>query len=282
MHTMWKGSLSFGLVNVPIRMFAATESKDVSFRYLHKTCQTPIQYTRMCPTCDKAVPWDEIVKGYEYEPNQYVIFSDDEMKALKKSRAQTIDIVEFVELDEIDPIYFDKTYYLGPEGQGKKAYQLLDAAMRESHRIAIAKTVIRTNETLACIRPGKGCLVLETLFWPDEVRPVNEVPNVDFGEARPDTKELDMAVTLINQLATRFDPTKFEDEQRAETERAIRAKIDQHEVTTAAEPAKPASNIVDLMAALQESIAMNQTADKPAEKPKKARTPRKKTEKKTS
>lgn len=281
MHTMWKGSLSFGLVNVPVKMFAATESKDIPFRYLHKTCQTPIQYTRTCPTCDKPVPWEEIVRGFEYEPNRFVVFSEEEMKALKKERAQTIDIVEFVQLSEIDPIYYDKTYYLAPESTGRKAYQLLEEAMRQTDKIAIAKTVIRSKETLACVRVGQGALVMETLFWPDEVRSTQELPNIHGNDA-PQQNELDMAITLINQLATEFDASKYVDTGREETLVAIQNKIEQNEVTVSAAPAPAASNIIDLMQALQESIRMTQpaaTETKPARKP---RATTRKTTKKSS
>ncbi|MCL6453798.1 MAG: Ku protein [Alicyclobacillus sp.] len=277
MHTMWKGALSFGLVNVPVRMFAATESHDVSFRYLHQVCQTPIQYTRTCPTCDKAVDWDEIVRGYEYEPNRFVVFTDEEYKALSRSRAQTIDIESFVELSEIDPIYFDKTYYLAPETSGKKAYQLLQAAMTESGKIAVARTVIRSRETLACVRVGQGVLVLETLFWPDEVRQTRELPNID-ATVSAEEKELSMAVTLINQLATHFDPAAYVDTGREETLARIRQKVEENQISTPAEPAAAKANIVDLMAALQESIRRTQPDPSTAKsKPRPAKRAAKKT-----
>jgi len=283
MHTMWKGSLSFGLVNVPIKMFAATESKDVPFRYLHQTCQTPIQSTRTCPTCDKAVPWEEIVRGFEYEPNRFVIFSEDEYKALRQQRAQTIDILEFVELAEIDPIYYDKTYYLAPETTGKKAYRLLEAAMLQTGKIAVGKTVIRSRETLACVRVGQGALVLETLFWPDEVRTTAELPNIT-GNAVPEQQELEMAVTLINHLATTFDAQKYVDTGREETLTAIRSKIDENQITVAKTPVAAKGNIVDLMQALQESIRLTQpaTATATTSKPRKPRTTARKATKKTS
>ncbi len=259
MHTMWKGSISFGLVNVPVRMFAATESKDVKFRYLHKECKTPIQYKRTCPNCDKAVEWDEIVRGFEYAPNQFVVLDEEELESVKKKRSQTIDIVDFVELSEIDPVYFDKTYYLAPESSGLKAYRLLERAMEETRKIAIARTVLRNAETLACVRVHNGVVMMETLFWPDEVRPTNELPNIQ-TDAAVTEQELKMAVTLIEQLATSFQPEKYVDEHRTELMRMIEQKVANQEVTAAPAPERKQNNIVDLMQALEESIRLTKPA----------------------
>jgi DNA end-binding protein Ku len=259
MHTMWKGSVSFGLVNVPIKMFAATESKDVKFRYLHETCKTPIQYVRTCKTCNKEVEWNEIVRGYEYEPGRFVIFTEEELSGIRKERSQTIDIVEFVQLTDIDPIYYDKSYYLAPEASGKKAYALLLSAMEQTGKIAIAKTVLRNNETLACLRPSESSLILETLFWPDEVRSTEELPNIE-GPLSVTDKELDMAVTLINQLETKFEPEKYKDERRQETMALIEQKISNNDVSLRVVEEGPKQNIADLMQALQESIKMTKPA----------------------
>ncbi|MDQ0188573.1 Ku protein [Alicyclobacillus cycloheptanicus] len=260
MHTMWKGSVSFGLVNVPVRMFAATESKDIQFRYLHKVCSTPIQYTRTCPHCDRPVEWDEIVRGFEYEPNRFVIMDEDELKSVNQSRSQTIDILDFVELTDIDPVYYDKTYYLAPETSGVKAYRLLQAAMQETGKIAIAKTVLRNAETLACVRTYQHLLVVETLFWPDEVRATAELPNLTAIEAADVAQnELQMAVTLINQLAGTFTPEKYVDERRTALQALIERKVSEADVTEAQPAAARPDNIVDLMQALQESIRRTQT-----------------------
>ncbi|SFV01083.1 Ku protein [Alicyclobacillus macrosporangiidus] len=253
MHTMWKGSISFGLVNVPVRMFAATESKDVKFRYLHKACKTPIEYQRTCPTCNRPVPWEEIVRGFEYEPNRFVVLDEEDLQAVKKARSQTIDIVDFVELTEIDPVYYDRTYYLAPEASGVKAYRLLERAMRETGKIAIARTVLRNRETLACVRVHEGVILMETLFWPDEVRSTEELPNLH-AEAAPSDREVEMAVTLVNQLSTRFEPEKYVDEHRNEVMALIERKIANEEVAQPAAATRRAENIVDLMEALQESI----------------------------
>ncbi|WP_245632911.1 non-homologous end joining protein Ku [Alicyclobacillus kakegawensis] len=250
---MWKGAVSFGLVNVPVRMFAATESKDIKFRYLHRECKTPIQYTRTCPHCDRPVEWNEIVRGYEYEPNKFVIFDEDDWKQVEKSRSHTIDIVGFVNLAEIDPVYYDKTYYLAPEAAGVKAYQLLQQAMRETGKVAVAKTVLRNSETLACVRVYGSVLVVETLFWPAEVRGTQELPNIDAQPAVSD-QELSMAVMLINQLAEPFDPAKYTDERRETLLGMIEKKVQNQEVAIAPAAEEAETNIVDLMQALQESI----------------------------
>jgi DNA end-binding protein Ku len=261
MHTMWKGSVSFGLVNVPVRMFAATESKDVKFKYLHKECKTPIQYTRVCPQCDRHVEWSEIVKGFEYQPNQFVVFSDDELGGLKRTRSQTIDIVEFVELSEIDPVYYDKTYYLSPDSSGIKAYHLLTEAMSQTGKIAIARTVLRNAETLACVRTHNGVMMMETLFWPDEVRTTEELPNIH-RDASLTEQERDMAVKLIQQLATSFAPEKYEDEHRNEILSLIQKKVSNADITKAQTPVGKTENIVDLMQALQESIKLTKPTKK--------------------
>lgn len=261
MHTMWKGSISFGLVNVPVRMFAATESKDVTFRYLHKTCRTPIKYQRVCPNCDKPVEWDEIVRGYEYEPDRYILIEEDDFKDVQKTRSHTIDIMDFVELSQIDPVYYDKTYYLSPEAAGAKAYRLLEDAMKATGKIAIAKTVLRNAETLACLRVYGNVLVMETLFWPDEVRATSELPGIGTQVSVTD-QELSMATTLISQLATEFNPEKYRDERREKLLDIIQEKVEKEGVTPAPVAASRRENIVDLMQALQESIKMTKPPTK--------------------
>jgi DNA end-binding protein Ku len=258
MHTMWKGSVSFGLVNVPVRMFAATESKDIKFRYLHSECKTPIQYTRTCPHCQRAVEWKEIVRGYEYEPNRFVIFSDEDWEKVERSRSHTIDIVDFVNLSDIDPVYYDRTYYLAPDAAGQKAYRLLQQAMKETGKCAIAKTVLRNAESLACLRVYGDVLVVETLFWPAEVRATNELPNLD-AEPAVSEQELKMAVTLVEQLAGPFQPEKYVDERRAQLLEIIEQKLQNQEVAAAPAAEPEETNIVDLMQALQESIRRTKT-----------------------
>jgi DNA end-binding protein Ku len=250
MHTMWKGSISFGLVNVPIRMYAATENKDITFRYLHKECHTPIKYVRTCPTCNREVEWEEIVKGYEYQPGQYILFDEDELKELAPEKEKTINIVEFVDLKEIDPIYFDKSYYLVADETGGKAYTLLRNAMRETGKIAVARMTLRTRQNLCVLRCYENVLLLESIFYPDEVRSVTLLPQMP--EVTVDEKEMQMATQLIEQLSVPFDPAKYTDEYRHRLLAAIEAKVQGKQIEVPPEPAQ--ARVVDLMKVLQESL----------------------------
>lgn len=251
MHTVWKGAISFGLVHVPVKMFSATEDKDISMKYIHKTCGSPISYVRRCPTCDKDVDWDEITRGYEYEKGKYVLFEKEELDRLAEQNNKTITILDFVDLHEIDPIYFQKTYYLSPDQAGSNAYRLLLEAMKESGKIGIAKIAIRQRSSLAAIRVMDNCLAVETIFYPDEIRPLSQVPGLPEQEAVND-KELSMAKLLIEQLSTPFEPEKYTDDYRASLLGLIQAKVAGEEISLA--PARPETNVIDLMAALQASI----------------------------
>lgn len=254
MHTMFKGSISFGLVNIPIKMFTATEDKDIRFKYLHKECNTPIKYKKTCPTCNKEVTPDEIVKGFEYEPGRYVIINEQDFEAVKTEvNARTIEILDFVNLSEIDPIYFDKSYYLSPQeiGAGGKAYNLLRQAMNDSNKIAIAKITIRNRQTLAVLRVYNNVLVLETIFFPDEVRDTNLIPGLPENMS-VDEKELDIAEKLIENLSSDFEPAKYTDDYREALKALIEKKIMGQEIEVA--PEAPERNVIDLMEALQASI----------------------------
>jgi DNA end-binding protein Ku len=248
---MWKGSISFGLVNIPIKMFASTENKDIRFKYIHAECGTPLKNVRTCPACNREISWEETARGYEYEPGRFVVLKDDDLGDLSPEATKTIDIIDFVSLAEIDPIYFDKTYYLSPQDTGSKAYVLLQKAMNDTGKIAIAKISIRTKQSLAAVRVYKNLLVLETIFYPDEIRSVDLVPGVP-QNTQTDSKELDMAVRLIDNLTAVFDPAKYTDDYRQALQELLNKKIEDQEVQTA--PARPQNNIVDLMKALQASI----------------------------
>lgn len=274
MHTMWKGSISFGLVHIPIKLFAATESKDIKLRYLHKECNTPIKYERVCPSCDREVENEEIVRGYEYEPDKFVTLDKEEIDALKKTRSKTIEIIDFVKLEDIDPVYFNRSYFIGPNESGEKPYALLKKAMDDSGKIGLAKVTMHSKEHLAAVRVYDKGLLLETIFYPDEVRNIDHVPGLDENIELND-KELSTAIQLIDQLTTEFQPDKYEDEYRNALSNLIESKVAGDEVKTA-EKAPKKENVVDLMDALQASI--DETKKSPA---KQKKTTAKKSQSKT-
>lgn len=251
MHTIWKGAISFGLVNIPVKMFAATEEKDISLRYLHNKCGSPLSYVRKCPVCEEEVAWEEITKGYEYEKGKFVLIEKEELDQLKTESSREIQILDFVHLSEIDPIYFQKTYYLGPGDTGANAYSLLMRALQNSGKIGIAKVTMRSKTSLAAIRIIDGCIAMETIFFPDEIRPVQRVPNLP-ESTEVSEKELKMAEMLIEQLTTPFDPGKYQDDYRARMLELIESKMKGEEFKVA--PEAPQTNVIDLMAALQASL----------------------------
>ncbi|UKS25078.1 Ku protein [Paenibacillus sp. HWE-109] len=251
MHTVWKGAISFGLVHVPVKMFSATEDKDISMRYIHKTCITPLSYVRKCQTCEKEVEWEEISKGYEYEPGRFVLFEKDELETISGEANKEIKILDFVNLTDIDPVYFQKTYYLGPGDTGAGAYNLLLDSMRQTGKIGIAKVSIRSKSSLAAIRVIENCLAMETIFYPDEIRPISQVPNLP-DKVTVNEREMEMAKMLINQLSTPFEPEKYKDEYRGRLLEAIEHKVAGEEVQSA--PALQKTSVIDLMAALQASL----------------------------
>ncbi|MDP4094038.1 MAG: Ku protein [Bacillota bacterium] len=255
MHTMWKGSISFGLVNIPVKMFAATEDKDVRFRNIHKECHTPIKYEQTCPHCEKKISPDEIARGYEYEPGQFVIIEDSDLEALKPDITKAVEILDFVQLKEIDPIYFAKSYYLAPQDTGGKAYNLLREAMNKTGRIAIARIVIRDKESLAVVRVLKNVLVLETIYYPDEVRDIKQVPGL-VENAKLVDAELSMATQLIDNLTHEFEPEKYANEYREKVMELISKKAEGNEIVT--RPEAPRTNVIDLMQALQASLQQTQ------------------------
>lgn len=260
MRAMWRGSISFGLVNVPIKMYAATEKKSVSFRQIHRECGTPIKYAKLCPHCDRQVGEEEIARGYEVEKGKFVIIEDKDMEAIPDEPTRTIDIIDFVDLKDIDPIYFDHSYFLGPEETGQKAYVLLRRAMEEGGKIALAKVVIRSKQSLAALRPhGEKHLIMETMFYPDEVRDAGEIPVSD--EVKIHDNEAKMAVDLVTSLSTEFEPGKYTDDYRKALLDIIRAKAEGEAVTI---QAPREEKVVDLMEALKASLSL-------AEKEKKAK-----------
>lgn len=258
MRTIWKGSISFGLVNVPIKMFTATSKESIRFRQLHTECNTPITYQKYCPKCDEVVANEEIVKGYEYEKGKFVVLKDEDLDNIPVSSTRTIDIVDFVDLTEIDPIYYSKSYFLSPSEGGEKAYILLSQAMRDTNKVAVAKITVRNKESLACIRVlDNGTICLETMFFPAEVRESGDLKIQDLvTKIKVSDAELTMAKDLISNLSTEFEPEKYTDEYREEMLKIIRQKVEGEEVQI---PERMVSGkVVDLMDALRASLEMAQ------------------------
>ncbi|HEX3028518.1 MAG TPA: Ku protein [Clostridia bacterium] len=251
MHTMWKGSISFGLVNIPVKMFAATEDKDIKFRYIHKTCSTPVKYEKVCPACDKEIQPDEIATGYEYEPGSFVVMKDEDFDSIKPEMTKSIEITDFVLLKEIDPIYYHKTYYLSPQDTGGKAYNLLREAMNQTNKIAVARIILRDKQSLAVVRVYKNILVLETIFYPDEVRSSAQIPGIP-ETANVNEAELKIANQLIDNLTVAFNPEKYKDDYREKLIEVINKKVAGKEVVK--KPDVQKQNIIDLMQALQASV----------------------------
>ncbi|RHW32404.1 Ku protein [Lysinibacillus yapensis] len=274
MHTVWKGSISFGLVNIPIKLHTATENKDIKLRQLHKECNSPINYQKVCPVCEKEIKNEEIVKAYEYSKNKFVVLDAEELENLRKENEdKAVKIMEFVKLEEIDPIYFERSYFMAPDSGGGKAYTLLRKALSDSGKIGVAKITIRSKEQLAIVRVYGETLLMETIHFPDEVRNAAEVPNIP-SEENVVQKELDTALMLIDQLTAKFEPEKYEDDYRtALLELIEHKKTGEITVTAREKETVIPADMTDLMAALQASL------DKTAA-PKKKTTRKRKTKEK--
>lgn len=254
MHTIWKGSISFGLVNIPIKLHAATEDKDISLRTLHKECHSPIKYEKVCPVCQKEVNKDDLVRAFEYTKGKFVVLEDNELEQLKKQNEEkAVEIIDFVKIEEIDPIYFNRSYFMSPNDGGIKAYSLLRQALLESGKVGLAKIIIRSKEQMAIIRVVDNTLLMETIHYPDEVRSAADVPNVPANDSIV-KKEIDTAILLIDQLTSTFDPTKYNDEYRTALLELIEAKKTGEKTITAKSKEPVTNNVTDLMAALQASI----------------------------
>lgn len=252
MHTVWKGAISFGLVNIPIKMYASIDEKNIKFKYLHGVCRTPVKMVRMCPHCNVEVSWEDVVRGYEHEDGSFVIIEKEELNSLTKDQSRVIEILDFVELHEIDPIYFNKTYFLGAQDGNNKAYALLRIALQQSDKIGIAAVTIRSKRTLAVIRVYNNCLVMETIYYPDEIRSSELVPNIPEEATLPE-KEVTLAHQLINQLSTHFDLSKYTDEYRTNLKKLLENKVATEETITPF--SQKSEKVLDLMAALQASLA---------------------------
>lgn len=262
---MWKGNISFGLVNIPIKLHAATEDKDIKLRTLHKECHAPIKYEKVCPVCEVEVKAEEIVRAYEYTKGKFVVLDDEDFETLKKENEdKAVEIIDFIKMEQIDPIYFDRSYYMSPSEGGVKAYSLLRKALEEAGKVGVAKIIIRSKEQLAVIRVFENTLVMETIHFPDEVRKSGDVPNVP-AEDKVTKKELDTAILLINQLTTDFEPENYTDDYRTALLELIESKRTGKETVTPTAK-DPVSNVTDLMAALQASIDRTKPKKSPAKK----------------
>jgi DNA end-binding protein Ku len=250
-RTMWKGAITFGLVTIPVAVYPATEERTLRFNQLHEEDGGRIRMKRTCSIDGEEVPYDEIVKGYEYEKDRYVVLTDEDFDKVPVESSRAIDIVQFVDIDEIDPMLYKKSYYLVPEETGAKAYALLREALSQDNKVGIAKVSFRDKEHLSALRFKDDSFVLETMYWPDEIRPA------DFGGVDVDLKvraqELEMARQLIENLTAEWNPDEFTDEYRQALLRIVEAKVAGEEIEVV--EAEPTAKVVDLMEALKASVA---------------------------
>ena len=276
-RAIWSGAISFGLVNVPIKLFTATSQKDVRFHQLHDKDGARIQQKRVCSKDGEEVPIEHIVKGYEVSRDKYVLITPEELEALDPKASRTIDIQDFVDLDEIDPVYFDSTYYMVPEKGAAKAYALLLEAMRKSKKVAIARVVLRQKQHLVALRPLRNALSMETMLYADEVVSPDTLEGLP-EDVEVTDRELAMAQQLIDSLADAFKPERYRDDYRERVLDMIERKAEGQEVVVAEEEEEQAP-VVDLMAALEASLAAAKTRresepeeEKPAKPARKRRT----------
>ena len=257
-----KTVISFGLVAIPVAMYTATQSNDISFNQLHKDDGSRIKYKKVCAHCGNEVSASDIVKGYQYDKDHFVVITDDELERIKTEKEKSIQILHFAQLNQISPIYYDKCYHVVPEAGGDKAFELLRKALMEEHKIAIGKTVMGSHETLMAIIPREDCMLISTMHYADEIKDIPKAYN------RPEVsqQELTMARTLISSMDTPFDAGQYHDEYQVKLRELIEAKIAGKDVVAAV--AEDTNNVIDLMEALQASIAQ---AKPEAEKPKRTR-----------
>jgi DNA end-binding protein Ku len=250
-RAIWKGAINFGLVTIPVGLYTATDNKTPKFKQLRKTDHSPIRYKRVAEADGKEVEWDDIVKGYEFEKDRYVVFTDEELESAHADGNKLVDVVQFVDESEIDPMYYKSSYYLAPEKTGVKAYKILEEALEDKGRVAIAKVSIREKQQLATLRAKDGVIVMETMYWPDELREA-EFEELDAKvEIRPE--EVEMAGSLIDNLTRPFDADAYVDQTRETIEELATKKVAGEEIivtSTSPEPTK----VVDLLEALKASV----------------------------
>ena len=264
MRSIWKGAISFGLVTIPVKLYSATETKDVSFHQVRRSDGSRIKYKRVAAVDGEEVAYGDIAKGYELASGETVVLTDEDFKDLPLATSRAIDVLQFVPLDQLDPIFFEKSYYLEPDKAGTKPYVLLRNALERSGMVAVVKVALRNRESLAALRVRDGVFVLETMLWPDEVR----TPDFGFLDETVDVRpqELAMAGSLIETLSGDFDPSQYQDGYREALQKVIEAKVEGREVVRADEDQPTSGTVVDLMAALRASVeAAKQKRPGPAE-----------------
>jgi len=252
MRAIWKGAVSFGLVNVPVRLYSATENHDVQFRQVHREDGGRIRYQRICSIDGELVSYDDIAKGYETEDGEMVVVTDEELAELPIRTSKEISVEKFVPAEQIDPMYLDKSYYLEPDTSATKPYILLREALESENRMAIVTVSIRTRMTMAVLRVREGVIVMQTMLWPDEIRSPDFARLDEATEATD--KELAMAHLLIEQLAGDYDPAEYEDDYSIALEQLVKAKVEGGEVAAVPAPAQESGEVVDLLAALAKSV----------------------------
>src|SRR5215831_5311359 len=259
-RAIWKGSISFGLVNIPIALYAATRREELKFRLLRETDLSPVNYKRVAEKDGKEVPWDQIVKGYEYEKGRYVVLREEDFQRVDLEATQTVDIQDFVDLEEIDPMYFYKPYYLEPQKGGDKAYALLRDALKDTNKVGIAKVVIKTRQYLAGVKPEDGVLVLELMHFADELADPEKLhlpKKMEVGR-----REMNMAKSLINGMTSKWQPEKYKDDYREALMDVIEEKVEAggKEIEEKPRKAPKPTKVIDLVSVLQKSL--EQTASK--------------------
>ena len=266
-RAIWTGAISFGLVNVPVKLYSATAAKTVRFHQLHDKDGVRIQQKRICPADGEEVSYEHLVKGFEIAPDRYVIVTQEELDALDPRKTKTIDIEEFVDLAQIDPVYYDSAYHLAPATGGAKGYRLLLSAMEEAGKVAIGRFVLRTRQQLCALRPADGVLVLSTMLYGDEVHAPERLDELEaLGDVEANDREVEMARELIDSLSTAFEPERYRDEYRERVLALIERKAAGEEIAVQPAAEEP-SAVPDLMAALEASVAAIRGAGDGAAKP---------------
>ena len=275
MRAIWKGSISFGLVNIPIALYPATRKEDLSFRLLRASDLSPVNYKRVAEKDGKEVPWDQIVKGYEYEKGKYVVLKDEDFQRVDLEATQTVDIQDFVDQDEIDPMFFYKPYYLEPQKGGDKAYVLLRETLKKTGKVGVAKVVIKTRQYLAGVKAENDVLVLELMHFAEELAETDKLKVPKKMEAGK--REIDMATSLVSSMSSKWDPKKYRDDYREALMEVIEEKVEAGGKEIEEKPKKkapPSTKVIDLVAVLQESLnkahAEKRTARKTKARHKKA------------